>query len=86
MNDKVKPTPYLSSEPLEIRSGPKTPRRTKVLLILIAATAVSGVAGLLARAAGNNVPSAILTGGAAFAGAVGVLLAIAHYTAEDSAT
>lgn len=54
-------------------------RWTRVLLILLAAAGVSVVAGLLSRAAGNNVPAAILTGGGAFAGAVGVLLAIAHY-------
>ncbi|MFD0522439.1 hypothetical protein [Paractinoplanes durhamensis] len=50
------------------------------MLILLAAGIVSGVAGLLSHAAGNNVPGSILTGGGAFAGTVGVLLAIAHYT------
>lgn len=44
---------------------------------------VSGGAGMLSHAAGNNVPGAILSGGAAFAGTVGLLLAIAHYTSEE---
>jgi hypothetical protein len=34
---------------------------------------------VLSHAAGNNVPGAILTGGGAFAGALGLLLAVAHY-------
>ncbi|MEU4238702.1 hypothetical protein [Actinoplanes sp. NPDC026619] len=53
-----------------------------MLLILLAAGAISGVAGFLSHAAGNNVPAAILTGGGAFAGTVGLLLAIAHYAGE----
>ncbi|MEV6847525.1 hypothetical protein [Actinoplanes sp. NPDC051411] len=40
---------------------------------------VSVLAGVLSHAAGNNVPGAVLTGGAAFAGTVGLLLAVAHY-------
>lgn len=55
------------------------PRWTWVLLILLAAGIVGGIAGLLSHAAGNNVPGAILTGGGAFAGTVALLLAIAHY-------
>ncbi|MEV4703939.1 hypothetical protein [Actinoplanes sp. NPDC049316] len=47
-------------------------------MLLIAAN-ISGIAGLLSHAAGNNIPAAILTGGGAFAGTVGLLLAIAHY-------
>ncbi|MEV6347617.1 hypothetical protein [Actinoplanes sp. NPDC051851] len=50
--------------------------------MLLTATGVSGVAGMLAHAAGNNVPAAILTGGGAFAGAAGLLLAIAHYARD----
>ena len=73
-----------TSEPPAIRARPEMSRRTKVVLILLAAAVISGVAGVLSRAAGNNLPSAVLTGGAAFGGAVGLLLAIAHYTAEDS--
>jgi hypothetical protein len=48
--------------------------------MLPVAGVTSGVAGLLSHAAGNNIPAAILTGGGAFAGTVGLLLAIAHYT------
>jgi hypothetical protein len=47
--------------------------------MLLCAGIIGGIAGLLSHAAGNNVPSAILTGGGAFAGTVVVLLAIAHY-------
>jgi hypothetical protein len=54
-------------------------RRRWMTLMLVTATAVSGVAGLLSHAAGNNVPGAVLTAGAAFAGAFGLLLAVAHY-------
>jgi hypothetical protein len=86
MIDKVRPKSSLSSEPPAIHTRPGMPRRTKVVLILLAAAIISGIAGLLSRAAGNNIPSAVLTGGAAFAGAVGLLLAIAHYTAEGSST
>jgi hypothetical protein len=50
-----------------------------VLIMVLVAAAISGVAGLLSHAAGNNIPAAILTGGGAFAGSLGVLLAIAHY-------
>jgi hypothetical protein len=57
----------------------KTARRPSIVLMLVAAAVVSGVAGLLSHAAGNNVPGAILTGGGAFAGALGLLLAVAHY-------
>lgn len=67
------------------RSAPvpeKPPRRRWVFLMLTAAGVVSAVASLLSLAAGNNVPTAILTVGAAFAGATGLLLGIAHYAAE----
>lgn len=48
--------------------------------MVLSAGIVSGLAGVLSHAAGNNIPGAVLTGGAAFAGTVGLLLAIAHYT------
>lgn len=57
------------------------PRWVWVILFLLASALVGGVSGLLSHAAGNNVPASILTGGAAFAGTVGLLLAIAHYAA-----
>jgi hypothetical protein len=49
------------------------------MLIVLWAAIIGGVAGLLSHAAGSNIPSAILTGGSAFAGTVGILLAMAHY-------
>jgi hypothetical protein len=48
-------------------------------MMLLAAGIVSGIAGLLSHASGSNVPASILTGGGAFAGTLGLLLAIAHY-------
>jgi hypothetical protein len=54
-----------------------------VILILILAAVVSGVAGLLSHAAGNNVPAAVLTAGGAFAGTACLLLAIAHYAGAE---
>jgi hypothetical protein len=70
-----------------VNSAPRPPTnetdsaksRPSIGLLLVVAAVVSGVAGLLAHAAGNNVPGAILTGGGAFAGALGLLLAVAHY-------
>ncbi|GAA0490664.1 hypothetical protein Ade02nite_23660 [Paractinoplanes deccanensis] len=50
-----------------------------MLLMLLVAALVAGTAGLLAKAGGATVPNAILTGGAAFAGAVGLLLGLAHF-------
>jgi hypothetical protein len=52
--------------------------------MLLAAALVGVVAGLLSHAAGNNVPGAILTSGAAFAGTVGLLLALVHYAAAEA--
>jgi hypothetical protein len=60
------------------------PRWTRVLLMLLTAAIIGVVAGLLSHAAGNNVPSAILTGGGAFAGTVGLLVAIAHYASAET--
>ncbi len=57
-----------------------TSRGVWLLVMLLAAGIVSGLAGVLSHAAGNNVPGSVLTGGGAFAGTVGLLLAIAHYT------
>jgi hypothetical protein len=70
-----------------VNSAPRVPteeparprRRPSIVLLFVVSLAVSGVAGLLSHAAGNNVPGAILTGGGAFAGALGLLLAVAHY-------
>ncbi|PRY32906.1 hypothetical protein [Pseudosporangium ferrugineum] len=53
-----------------------------LLLMVLTAGVVSGVAGLLSRAGGSNVPGAVLTGGAAFAGTVGLLLGVAHWAKE----
>ncbi|WP_164842653.1 hypothetical protein [Actinoplanes solisilvae] len=43
------------------------------------AAVVSGAAALLSLAGENNVPTAILTAGGAFAAALGLLLTVAHY-------
>jgi hypothetical protein len=64
-------------------SQAKISRKARMLLILVAATVVSGAAGLLSHAAGKNVPDAVLTAGGAFAGAVGVLLALVHYAGPE---
>jgi predicted branched-subunit amino acid permease len=55
-------------------------QRRKLLLVLLVACIVGIAAGLLAHAAGDKVPSAVLTGGGAFAGTVGLLLAITRQT------
>ena len=67
------------------RSAPEqvATRWRQMVLMVITATVVSGIAGLLAHAAGNNIPAAILTSGGAFAGALGLLLAMAHYAGTD---
>jgi hypothetical protein len=51
--------------------------------MLLTAGIIGGVVCLLSHAAGNNIPAAILTGGGAFAGTVGLLLAIAHYASAS---
>lgn len=56
-----------------------TPRWVWALLIVLTATVVGGTAGLLAYAGGASVPNAILAGGGAFATAVGIQLAFAHF-------
>jgi hypothetical protein len=50
--------------------------------MVLTAGIVSGLAGVLSHAAGNNVPGAVLTGGAAFAGTIGLLLGVAHYAKQ----
>jgi hypothetical protein len=44
--------------------------------VLLVAGIIGVAAGLLSHAAGDKVPSSVLTGGGAFAGTVGLLLAI----------
>lgn len=58
---------------------PPSSRWAWLLVMVLAAGIVSGLAGLLSHAAGSNVPGAVLTGGAAFAGTIGVLLGVAHW-------
>lgn len=58
---------------------PSTPRWVWVVLMLLSAALVAVIAGLLAHAGGASVPNAILTGGAAFAGTIGLLLGLAHF-------
>jgi hypothetical protein len=54
-------------------------RAVWIAIILLCAAFAATAAGLLAFAGGSPVPTAILTGGGAFAGTVGLLLALAHY-------
>jgi hypothetical protein len=51
----------------------------RVLVIVLTAVIISGAAGLLSFADGASIPRAILTAGAAFAGATALLLGIDHY-------
>jgi hypothetical protein len=64
-------------------SATGTSRAVWIALILLTAALVSTAAGFQAWAGGANVPTAILTGGAAFAGTVGLLLALAHIATGD---
>ena len=58
---------------------PQTPRSVWIALVLIVATLVGAGAGLLAHAGGANIPTAVLTGGGAFAGTILLLLALLNY-------
>lgn len=59
--------------------SPPSSRWAWLLVMVLAAGMVSGLAGLLSHAAGSNLPGAVLTGGAAFAGTIGLLLGVAHW-------
>jgi hypothetical protein len=58
---------------------PSRRQRMRVLLVLATAGIVSAVAGWLSHEAGGNLPAAVLTGGGAFAGTVGLLLALVRH-------
>ena len=60
-----------------------TPRTMWILIFTLIAIIVGGTAGLLSHAGGTTVPGAILTGGGAFAGTLGLLLAVAHYATGE---
>jgi hypothetical protein len=62
-------------------TAPPTPpsRAVWIAIILLTATLIAAAAGLLAYAGGAKVPTAILTGGGAFAGTVFLLLALLAY-------
>jgi len=70
------PTPA-SPTPPSASTG--TPRWVWMLLMLFAAALVAVIAGLLARAGGESIPDAILTGGTAFASTVLLLLGLAYF-------
>lgn len=70
MTEKSGKTPTVS---------PPSTRWAWLLVMVLTAGIVSGLAGLLSRAAGSNLPGAVLTGGAAFAGTIGLLLGVAHW-------
>ncbi|GAA2635251.1 hypothetical protein Adu01nite_28830 [Paractinoplanes durhamensis] len=59
--------------------SPSSSRWAWLLVMVLTAGIVSGLAGLLSSAGGSNLPGAVLTGGAAFAGTVGLLLGVAHW-------
>ncbi|GAA2710528.1 hypothetical protein Apa02nite_081700 [Actinoplanes palleronii] len=74
--------PQAPSVPAESAPPPQravATRRALMAFMLITATVVGVLAGLLAHAAGKNIPEAILSGGGAFAGTAGLLVAMAHY-------
>ncbi|RZU53262.1 hypothetical protein EV385_5170 [Krasilnikovia cinnamomea] len=48
-------------------------------LVVLTAALIAETAGLIAYAGGAGISTAILTGGGAFAGAVAMLLALAHF-------
>ena len=73
--------PAAASEPPRPPTG--TPRAVWILVFTLTAVIVGGTAGLLAHASGTPAPAAILTGGTAFAGTLGLLLAVAHYATGD---
>jgi hypothetical protein len=83
MIDRATQKPPLPTEPPTVPNRPEVPRWARVLLMLLAAIIVGGISGLLSHAAGNNIPAAILSGGGAFAGTVGLLLAMAHYASAE---
>jgi hypothetical protein len=56
-----------------------TPRSIWIALILIAGVIIGAAAGLLSSASGASVPSAVLTGGGAFAGSVLLMLALLSF-------
>jgi hypothetical protein len=47
--------------------------------MLLTATLIGGVGALLSYAGGARVPNAIITGGGAFAAAIGILLGLAGF-------
>jgi hypothetical protein len=61
------------------RQRAERPQRMRTLLVLLVAGIVGAIASWLSHAAGNNLPSAVLTGGGAFAGAVGLFLTITRH-------
>lgn len=61
------------------------PRSVWIALVLVVAVIVGAAAGLLAYAGGANAPTAVLTGGGAFAGTVLLLLALLNFGSGGSA-
>lgn len=59
--------------------SPPASRLAWLLVMILTAGIVSGLAGLLAHSGGSNLPGSVLTGGAAFAGTIGLLLGVAHW-------
>lgn len=64
------------------RAAP-VPRWAWVLLTVSGGLNVGGAAGVLVHADGASIPSSILTGGAAFAGTVALLLALIGFAGAE---
>jgi hypothetical protein len=80
MTEKLPWRQTTRSRTLEQSELAVVPRWVLLLPMLLTASIVGGAATFLSHAAGNNVPASVLAGGAAFAGSLGLLLAIAHFT------
>jgi hypothetical protein len=63
-------------------STPTAPRSIWIALVLLAAAIVAVAAGLLAFASGAQLPTALLTGGGAFAGTTAILIALLNFALD----
>jgi hypothetical protein len=82
MSDRAPQALPVEAEPPSAPARAAT-RWKSMILMLVTATVISSAAGILALAAGSNIPGAILTSGGAFAAAFGLLLTVAHYAASS---
>ncbi len=80
MTVSLTPSSAIPQEPAS-HAPSGTPRWVWALMMLLAAVLIGGTGGLLAYAGGASVPNAVLTGGGAFATAIGIQLALALFLA-----